>query len=56
LELFKVVAEKKSFSHASELLHISQPAISQQIHLLEEELGIKKNEIFFLIVISPPIY
>lgn len=41
LELFKVVAEKKNFSQASEILHISQPAISQQIHLMEEELGIK---------------
>ncbi|NLT94182.1 MAG: LysR family transcriptional regulator [Clostridia bacterium] len=41
LELFKVVAEKKNFSHASEILHISQPAISQQIQILEEELGVK---------------
>lgn len=41
LELFKVVAEKKSFSNASEVLHISQPAISQQIQALEEELGVK---------------
>jgi len=41
LELFKVVAEKKSFSNASEVLHISQPAISQQIQFLEEELGVK---------------
>jgi len=41
LELFKVVAEKKSFSHASEILHISQPAISQQIQLLEDELSVK---------------
>lgn len=41
MELFKVVAEKKSFSNASEVLHISQPAISQQIQALEEELGVK---------------
>ncbi|MFZ5944599.1 MAG: selenium metabolism-associated LysR family transcriptional regulator [Bacillota bacterium] len=41
LELFKVVAEKKNFSQASEILHISQPAISQQIHWLEEHLGVK---------------
>lgn len=41
LELYKVVAEKKSFSQASEILHISQPAISQQIHFLEEHLGVK---------------
>ncbi|MFZ7102632.1 MAG: selenium metabolism-associated LysR family transcriptional regulator [Peptococcaceae bacterium] len=41
LELYKVVAEKKSFSQASEILHISQPAISQQIQFLEEHLGVK---------------
>jgi DNA-binding transcriptional LysR family regulator len=41
LELFKTVAEKKNFSHASDILHISQPAISQQIQFLEEELGVK---------------
>ncbi len=41
LELFKVVAEKKNFSQASEIMHISQPAISQQIQFLEEELGVK---------------
>ncbi|GAB4261366.1 selenium metabolism-associated LysR family transcriptional regulator [Thermincola ferriacetica] len=41
LELFKTVAEKKSFSKASEALHISQPAISQQINALEEYLGVK---------------
>ncbi|WP_088553226.1 selenium metabolism-associated LysR family transcriptional regulator [Calderihabitans maritimus] len=41
LEIFKVVAEKKSFSQASEVLHISQPAISQQINALEEHLGVR---------------
>jgi len=44
LELFKVVAEKKSFSKASDSLHISQPAISQQISVLEEQLGVKLFE------------
>lgn len=41
LELFKFVAEKKSFSKASEILHISQPAISQQINVLEDYLAVK---------------
>lgn len=44
LELFKTVAEKKSFSRASEVLHISQPAISQQISALEQYLGVKLLE------------
>ena len=42
LELYKVfyvVAKNKHMTKASEELHISQPAISQSIKKLEEELG-----------------
>lgn len=35
------VAQKKSFTKAASSLHISQPALSKQISLLEEELGRK---------------
>ena len=40
LEYFIAVADNGSFSKAAEKLYISQPALSKQIHLLEEELGI----------------
>ena len=38
---FYAVAECKSFSKATELLHISQPAISHAIKELEDQLGTK---------------
>jgi LysR family transcriptional regulator, transcriptional activator of the cysJI operon len=41
LKVFRAVAEQASFRKASELLHLSQPAVSQQIHALEEELGFR---------------
>ncbi|PEW04377.1 hypothetical protein CN287_23305 [Bacillus cereus] len=43
LEYFQVIAEERSFSKASEVLHISQPALSRQIKALEEEL---KQQLF----------
>lgn len=39
LRVFRTVAEQQNFRKASELLNITQPAVSQQVHALEEELG-----------------
>ncbi len=39
LECFVILAEVKNFSEAAKLLYLSQPALSAQIKLLEEQLG-----------------
>jgi len=39
LEMFRAVAEERSFTRAAERLHVSQSAISRQVKLLEDELG-----------------
>lgn len=39
LKYFLTVAREQNITRASELLHISQPALSRQLMQLEEELG-----------------
>lgn len=41
LTVFRAVATQVSFRKASESLHLSQPAVSQHVHALEEELGVR---------------
>lgn len=41
LSMFRTVAQLKNFSRAAEVLHISQPTVSQQIQGLEEHYGVK---------------
>ncbi|WP_019153711.1 LysR family transcriptional regulator [Robertmurraya massiliosenegalensis] len=44
LEYFVEVGRLKSFTHAAESLHVSQPSISNSVHKLEHELGVKLLE------------
>ena len=39
IQYFLTVTEQKSFTEAARILFITQPAISKQIRLLEQELG-----------------
>ena len=41
LRYFVSVVRERSFSKASEKLHIAQPALSRQMQLLEEEFGVE---------------
>ncbi|GIO24129.1 LysR family transcriptional regulator [Oceanobacillus sp. J11TS1] len=44
LQVFTTVVEQKNFSRAAKELHMSQPAVSQYIRTLEENLGAKLLE------------
>lgn len=44
LNVFQTVAELKHFSRAAEKLHMTQPAVSQQIRALEDSLGVRLME------------
>lgn len=39
LEIFAAIVDSGSFTKAAEKLHVAQPSISQQIRMLEDELG-----------------
>ena len=39
IEAFVAIVRQQGFSRASSTLHLSQPAISRRVHLLEQELG-----------------
>ena len=41
VETFLTVCQTKNFTRAAQLLHITQPAVSQHIHALEEQYGTK---------------
>ena len=44
LEYFKVIAETKNFTIASNILAVTQPALSKAISKLEEELDVNLFE------------
>ena len=44
LVVFRTVAERLSFTQAAEILHMSQPAVTSHIKVLEEELGVRLFE------------
>ena len=41
IQCFLTVADTLNFARAAEQLHITQPAVTQQIHALEKELGVR---------------
>ena len=41
LRYFLAIAREENMTRAAEMLHISQPALTKQMHKLEDELGRK---------------
>ena len=41
LQYFIAVAQERNFTRAAEQLHVAQPALSRQVKLLEQELGVE---------------
>lgn len=44
LTVFRIVAERQSFTNAAEILHVSQPAVTAHVKALEEALGVRLFE------------
>lgn len=60
MKIFLMVADTKSFSEAADKCYMSQPAISHQIKMLEQDLGTtlfeRKNSRIFLTVAGEEFY